>query len=114
MVFAAAALAGLAWLLLYVVLGLLQLDTVVGEPPTWGVLPVPAVLLVGGLLAGVVLAGLARWLAGIGARRRGRVMDERLRASIEVVARERIVEPVERVLERHRATRGALDRAAAV
>lgn len=114
MAFAAAALAGLAWLLLYVVLGLLQLDALVGEPPTWGVLPVPAVLLVGGLLAGVVLAGLARWLAGIGARRRGRVMDERLRASIEVVARERIVEPVERVLERHRATRGALDRAAAV
>ncbi len=58
----------------------------VGEPPTLGVLPVPVVLLVGGLLGGVLLAGISRWLAGIGARRRGRVMDRRLRDSIEVVA----------------------------
>ena len=58
-----------------------------GEPPTWGVLPVPFVLLVGGLLAGLLLALVSRWLARIGARRRGRVMDQRLRASIETVAR---------------------------
>ncbi len=111
---AATAVAGLLWLALYVVLGWLQLDAVVGEPPTLGVLPVPVVLLVGGLLAGVLLAGISRWLAGIGARRRGRVMDRRLRDSIEVVADERIVAPVERVLERHGATREALSRAAAV
>ncbi len=74
----------------------------------------PVVLLFGGLLGGVLLAGISRWLAGIGARRRGRVMDRRLRDSIEVVAGERIVQPVERVLERHGATREALSRAAAV
>ncbi len=111
---AAAAVAGFLWLALYVVLGWLQLDVVLGEPPRWGVLPVPAVLLVGGLLAGVLLAAISRWLAGIGARRRGRVMDARLRAAIEVVAQEHIVQPVERVLERHGATREALARAAAV
>ena len=111
---AGAAVAGLLWLAFYVVMGLLQLDVVVGEPPTWGVLPIPAVLLLGGLLAGLLLAVVARWLAGIGARRRGAVMDRRLRASIEGVAQERIVQPVERVLGRHAATREALARAAAV
>lgn len=111
---AATALAGLLWLALYVVLGLLQLDLVVGEPPTWGVVPVPLVLLVVGVVGGLLLALLSRWFARIGARRRGRVMDQRLRAAIETVARDHIVLPVERVLERHAATRTALDRAADV
>ena len=111
---AAVAVAGLLWLALYVVLGFLQLDLIVGEPPTWGVVPVPAVLLVVGVLAGLLLALLSRWFARIGARRRGQVMDRRLRASIDTVAQERIVLPVERVLERHAATRTALERAAAV
>ena len=111
---AVTAVVGLLWLALYVVLGWLQLDAVIGSPPTWGVLPLPLVLLVGGLLAGLLLALLARWFAGIGARRRARVMDKRLRASIAVVAREEIIQPVERVHERHAATRAALSRAAAV
>ena len=111
---AATALAGLLWLALYVVLGFLQLDLVAGDPPTWGVVPVPLVLLVVGVGAGLLLALLARWFARIGARRRGRVMDQRLRASIETVAQDRIVQPVERVLERHAATRTALSRAADV
>ena len=111
---AATALAGVLWLGLYVVLGLLQLDLVVGEPPTWGVVPVPLVLLVVGVVGGLLLALLSRWFARIGARRRGRVMDKRLRAAIETVARDHIVLPVERVLERHAATRTALDRAADV
>ena len=114
LVLAAVALAGLLWLALYVVLGFLQLDLVVGDPPTWGVVPIPLVLLVGGVLAGVLLALLSRWVARIGARRRARVMYQRLKASIERVARERIVLPVERVLERHAATRTALRRAADV
>ena len=111
---AAVAVAGLLWLALYVVIGLLQLDFVVGDPPTWGVVPVPLVLLVVGLLGGLLLALLSRWFARIGARRRGRVMDRRLRESIDTVAQDRIVLPVERVLERHAATRTALQRAADV
>jgi predicted GTPase len=109
-----AALAGLAWLGLYVVVGWLQLDAVIGAPPSIGILPVPLVLLVGGLLLGLLLALVARWLARIGASRRARVMDQRLRASIDDVARREIVRPVERVLERHAATRVALSRAAGV
>ena len=45
---------------------------------------------------------------------RGRVMYSRLRPSIGEVAAPEIVQPVERVLERHAATRVALSRAAAV
>ena len=111
---ALAALVGLLWLALYVVVGWAQLDQVIGDPPTLGVLPVPLVLFVGGLLAGLLLALVSRWLARVGARRRGRVMDARLRASIGEVAATEIVQPVERVLERHAATRVALSRAAAV
>ena len=95
------AVVGLLWLALYVVLGWLQLDPIVGDPPTWGVLPVPLVLLVGGVLGGLFLALVSRWLARIGARRRGRVMDKRLRASIDAVAEAEIIVPVELVLERH-------------
>lgn len=111
---AAAAVAGLLWLAAYVVAGWLQLDSLVPEVPTLGVLPVPLVLLVGGLLLGFVLAALAAWLARIGARRRGAVMDRRLRESIAGVADGQVLGPVRRVLERHAATREALRHAADV
>ncbi len=114
LVLAATAIAGFFWLALYVVVGWLQLDTLIGPPPTLGIVPLPLVYLAGGLLAGLLLAGLARALARVGARRRGRVMDKRLRASIDGVARESIVSPVERVLDRHAATRVALTQAADV
>ena len=111
---AVAAVAGFLWLALYVIVGWAQLDQVIGDPPTLGIVPVPLVLLVVGLLGGLLLALVSRWLARVGARRRGRVMDARLRASIDEVAQAEIVQPVERVLERHAATRLALSRAAAV
>ncbi len=114
LVLAATAIAGFLWLALYVVVGWLQLDTLIGPPPTLGIVPLPLVYLAGGVLAGLLLAGLARALARVGARRRGRVMDKRLRASIDGVARESIVSPVERVLDRHAATRVALTQAADV
>lgn len=114
LVLAVAAVAGFLWLALYVVVGWAQLDQVVGDPPTLGVIPLPLVLFVGGLLGGLLLALVSRWMARIGGRRRGRVMDARLRASIDGVAHAEIVHPVERVLERHAATRLALSRAADV
>jgi hypothetical protein len=113
-VLAVAAVVGFLWLALYVVVGWAQLDQVIGDPPTVGVVPVPLVLFVLGLLGGLLLALVSRWLARVGARRRGRVMDGRLRASIDEVAQSEIVQPVERVLERHAATRVALQRAADV
>jgi GTP-binding protein EngB required for normal cell division len=111
---AAAAVAGVLWLAAYVVAEWLQLDSLVPEVPTLGVLPVPLVLLVGGLLLGFLLAALAAWLARVGARRRGAVMDRRLRDSIAGVADGQVLGPVRRVLERHAATREALRHAADV
>ena len=111
---AGTALAGLLWLFAYVVAGWLQLDALAPDPPTVGVLPVPFVLLAGGLVLGPLLALLAAWLAAVGARRRGAVMDARLRAAIETVADAEILAPVRRVLDRHAATRAALRHAAEV
>ncbi len=114
LILAVTAVVGLLWLALYVLLGWFQLDAIVGDPPTWGVVPIPLVLLVGGVLSGLFLALVSRWLARVGARRRGRVMDKRLRASIDAVAEAEIVVPVGLVLDRHGATRVALTRAADV
>ena len=108
---AVTAIAGFVWLAALVVLGWLQMDTLF-ETPTWGPIPIPVLMLVGGLLAGVLLAGLARFLASVGGKRRARSMERRLRSSIEVVATETVVDPVRGVLDRHRRTRELLDRAA--
>ncbi len=110
--FALAAFAGVAWVLLLIVLGWLQFPDV--RAPLWGPFPVPFLLIVTGLLAGLLLAALARFLARVGARRRAKVMDKRLRESISTVAQEHIVAPVAAVLERHRTTREHLDLAASV
>jgi predicted GTPase len=112
LLFAIAAIAGLLWLLVLMVLGWLQLP--VPEPAQVGPLPWPFVLLVGGLVAGLLLALLARVLAGIGARRRSAVMEDRLHDSIGAVADERILEPIVAVLRRHAETREHLDRAARI
>ena len=106
------ALAGLLWVLVLMVLGWLQFPSI--ETPMWGPLPWPFVLLVGGALAGLLLALVSRFLAGIGARRRGVVIDKRLRASISTVAQERILAPVTAILDRHAQTRRHLDDAAKV
>ena len=106
------AVAGLVWVLVLMLLGWLQFPSI--ETPMWGPLPWPFVLLVGGLLAGLLLALVSRFLAGIGARRRAAVIDGRLRASIATVADERILAPVAAILERHRETRQHLDDAARV
>jgi GTP-binding protein EngB required for normal cell division len=105
------AVLGLVWLVVLTVLGWLQLPEV--STPRLGPLPYPLLMVVLGLLLGVGLAALARVFARTGARRRGERIRRTLMASIEGVARERIIGPVREVLERHRATREALARASA-
>ena len=91
---------GLAWLAVLAGMAWLRLP----EPgtPRVGILPVPTLMLLGGLALGLVLSALARPLARIGARRRRKVIARRLRDSVGVVARELIVAPVQAVLDRHR------------
>ena len=104
------AIAGLVWLAVLWVVGLLALPR--PETPSVGILPVPLLMLVGGVLLGLGLGVLSRWWARIGARRRRAVVGDRLTASVAAVADERILAPVSEVLSRHRETRQHLDVAA--
>jgi hypothetical protein len=104
------AVAGLAWLAVLWVVGLLGVPR--PDTPSVGILPVPSLMLVVGVLLGLGLGLLSRWWARIGARRRGVVVGRRLAASVAAVADERIVKPVDEVLARHRETRQHLDTAA--
>lgn len=110
-VLAAAAVAGLLWLVVLAVMGWLQLPEI--DTPRLGPLPYPLLMLVGGLVLGIALAALARWFARIGSRRRGRVVHRRLTSAVSEVASERILAPVHAVLARHARTRTELDRARA-
>ncbi|SDO05898.1 GTPase [Geodermatophilus sp. DSM 45219] len=94
------ALAGALWLLALVVLGFVQLDDVVPLPRVEGI-PLPTLLLVGGLLAGALLALVARPLVGLRARRRARRAEQRLRAAVDVVAQEEVLGPMAEVREDH-------------
>ena len=105
----AAVVVGLGWLGSAFVLAYLQL------PPlprvTWWGLPAPTVLAVGGVLAGLVLAGLARIGVEVGARRRALNASRALRRSIARVTNELVVAPVEAERERYERARVALERA---
>ncbi|MFD2090885.1 GTPase [Blastococcus deserti] len=104
------ALAGALWLLGLVVLGLFQLDDVVPLPRVEG-LPLPTLLVAGGLLAGLLLAFVSRPLVRMRARRRARAADRRLRAAVVAVAEEEVLAPMTAVREDAARFRAAVDRA---
>ena len=93
-----AVLAGALWLLVLAVLGYLRIEDVVPLPEVLGI-PVPTWLLLGGGLAGIVLAAAARLVNGAGARRRSRAAARSLRARVEEVAQELVIVPVETELD---------------
>ena len=105
----ATVVAGLGWLGAAFVLAYLQL------PPlprvTWRGLPAPTVLVVGGVLAGLLLAGLSRIGVEVGARRRVRQARQALRRAIGRVSAELVVSPVNAELERYDQASQALQRA---
>lgn len=107
---AVAALAGLVWLIVLIGLGMLP---ALDEPATIdvGPIPLPYLLLAGGLILGWLLALISRWFAGVGARRRSVGVGRRLHESIAKVAHSVLVEPVNDVLRRHAATRAHIDAA---
>jgi energy-coupling factor transporter ATP-binding protein EcfA2 len=110
-VLALVALVGALWLLALVALGFFQLDDVVPLPRVEG-LPLPTLLLVGGLLAGLLLAVVARPLVRLRAHRRGRAADRRLRAAVDAVAEEELLEPMAAVREDADQFRAAVEAAA--
>ncbi len=103
---AATVVAGALWLVGLYALTLLRLPE--PEPPQVGVLPLPTVLLLGGILAGLVLALLARFLAVIAARRRRARAEARLRESVDDVAETLVLAPVRAELAAYSALRGAV------
>ncbi|WP_346620906.1 GTPase [Blastococcus montanus] len=89
----AAAVVGALWLLALVALGFFRLDDVVPLPRVEGI-PVPTLLLVGGLLVGALLALLCRPLVALRARRRARTAERRLHAAVREVAEVEMLAPL--------------------
>ena len=67
------------------------------DPPVWGTVPWPTVILVGGVVGGLVLALVGSLLARVGARRRGAVAAHRLRVGVGEVADRYVVAPTQEV-----------------
>src|SRR5215213_8776219 len=99
---------GFAWLGAAFVLAYLQLPPL--PDVTWWGFPAPTVLTVGGVLAGLLVAGLARIGIEVGARRRSRHAARALRRSIGKVSEELVLEPVQAERERYEKARVALER----
>jgi GTP-binding protein EngB required for normal cell division len=94
------ALVGALWLLALVGLAYLQLDDVLPLPRVGGI-PLPTLLLVGGLLAGMLTALVSRPLVAAGARRRGKAAERRLHDAVGAVATQELLQPVEQTREDH-------------
>ena len=109
---AAAVAVGALWLLALLALAYLQLDDVLPVPEAEGI-PLPTALLLGGAVAGIALAFLARLATGVGARRRARTAERSLRERVGHVAQELVVGPVEQELEVRSRLCAALEQASA-
>jgi GTP-binding protein EngB required for normal cell division len=105
----ATVIVGLGWLGLAFLLAYLQLPPL--PKVTWWGLPAPTVLAVGGVLAGLLLAGLARIFVEVGARRRTAKARQSLRAAIARVTGELVIDPVKAEQDRYEKARLALERA---
>ncbi|MDQ4008227.1 MAG: ABC transporter, partial [Actinomycetota bacterium] len=103
--FVVAVLGGL-WLTGLAVFGYLGLP----EPATadWRGIPLPTLMLLGGVLAGLVLALLARLLANLSAKRRAAGVERRLRAGITEVVQTLVVEPIQAEIKAYRSCRDGL------
>ena len=104
-----AALAGAVWLGVLAVMAYLQVPT--PDLPTYGGLPLPTALLLGGVAAGVLLAIVSRVLVGMSARSRARAAEKRLRSAIGEVTERMILQPIETELDAYRRAREGLRRA---
>ena len=109
--FAIVALAGGLWLLVLAALGFLHIPDVLPLPEVEGI-PLPTLLLGAGLLAGMLVALLARTFNRVGARRRARAAAVSMNRRVEEVASQLVIQPVEAELAAHdrlcAATRRAL------
>jgi GTP-binding protein EngB required for normal cell division len=103
--FTLAALGGLLWLAGGYVVRALGLPAL--HYPKVGAVPLPTLLLLGGLLLGALLALLIKPVVNWAARRARRRAEQRLRAAVTEVAREYVVAPVREVLNAYAQAREA-------
>ncbi len=101
-----AAVGGLVWLLAGYAVRLLSLPEL--RYPKIGLVPLPTLLLLGGLVLGILLWLLLKPLVNWGARRAGRRAEQRLRTAVTEVARELVVAPVRDVLHAYAQARESL------
>ncbi|WP_147680844.1 GTPase [Actinomyces ruminicola] len=101
------ALIGAGWLLMLHVLDRYLLLPV--NPPRWGHVPWPTVLLLGGLLLGLLLAAVGAVMARVGAVRRTRRVRERLRHAVTEALNELLGTPLEQELARLEEVQALLD-----
>ncbi len=105
----AVALAGAVWLGVLAVLGYLQIDAPdAATGARYAGVPLPTLMLLGGVAAGVVLALLTRYVVSWSARRRARQADRELRAAVAEVADRLVLQPVDEVLADLRRAREGL------
>lgn len=105
-----AAVVGGVWLAGLAVMSYLKLSE--PETPELGALPVPTLLLVGGVVLGVVLAVLCRVLVGRSARKKARQADRRLRSAVDEVTDELVITPLRTELAAYETTTHGLRAAA--
>ncbi|MEU5939090.1 GTPase [Micromonospora sp. NPDC047548] len=105
-----AALAGLGWLLLGY--GLRVLGLPAPEYPRVGEVPLPTLLLLGGLLAGLLVAAVTRPVIRWAARRARQRAEKHLTAAVAEVGDRYVRTPVRAVLDRYGQARDALRDAA--
>jgi GTP-binding protein EngB required for normal cell division len=101
-----AAVGGLLWLIGGYAIRALGLPAL--HYPQVGDVPLPTLLLLGGLLLGALVALLIRPIVNWGGRRARRRAEQRLRVAITEVAREYVVAPVREVLNAYAQAREAL------
>ncbi|MPZ25365.1 MAG: ABC transporter [Micromonosporaceae bacterium] len=107
---AGTALVGLGWLVIGWVLAAVAVPV---SHSRVGAVPVPVLLLTGGLLGALALATLAQSLARWAARRARARTAGRLRAALAEIADRLVVEPIREVLRRYAEARAALHLAGA-
>jgi GTP-binding protein EngB required for normal cell division len=100
------ALAGGLWLAALAGMGYLQMPA--PSTPRYRGIPLPTLMLVGGVLAGLLLALLCRVVVRLSARAKARSADRRLRSAIAEVTETLVIEPVQAEVEAYRATRTGL------
>ncbi|MET8041929.1 GTPase [Micromonospora sp. NPDC005215] len=105
-----AAVVGLGWLVLGYALRVLGLPAL--DNPMVGQVPLPTLLLLGGLLAGLLVAALTRPVVRWAARSARARAEQRLTAKVALVGEEYVLTPVRTVLDSYAQARDALRDAA--